>query len=271
VKLFFKIDKFDNACFIRLAQVLSLLIFFNLENKAWACKRFQCPNGETYPIHLTFDDGPDLQNTQKVLEILKKHNIKATFFVIGEEVAKSSEKQRILDEIISEKHGLGSHSYQHVHHSTLSHEELLSQILRSKKTLSKWLTTPYLFRLPYGDGWPGAYTKNKNRSNAIMAEIKNAGFTHVGWQSIPLDWDIKTQRQAGILKIMTKDICASKGGVVVLHDTQDNTVVNLSQWIDTLKCVGHKFVPLAELHAPNSPAPKSKSESKSSGAAPGNK
>lgn len=226
-------------------QIKILLLFIVIiSDLGFACGEYRCANGATYPIHLTFDDGPDLKNTRKILEILRNDNIKATFFPVAEDVEKSKNKQAILDDIIKEGHNLGSHSYKHVHHSTLSQRELLWQISNSKKILGPWLTKPNLFRLPYGDGWEGAFTLNPSRSKQVMSAVKSSGFLHIGWDSMPFDWEKKIQRKPGILKLLSKDICDKHGGIVVLHDTQVNTADNLKEWIKTLKCVGHTFVPL---------------------------
>jgi peptidoglycan/xylan/chitin deacetylase (PgdA/CDA1 family) len=217
--------------------------------RVWACQQYQCPKGLTYPIHISFDDGPDSTNTPKILKILNKHKIKSTFFVIAEELEKFPEKEKIMDLIKSEGHQIGSHSYQHIHHTTLNNKQLEQEISKSKKILSKWLTKPLLFRLPYGDGWPGNFNKNKRRAKEVMEQIRKAGFTHIGWSVLPLDWDKKARRKPGILKLMTEQICKNQGGIIVLHDIQDHTAANLEKWIEALKCVGHNFASLKEFNS----------------------
>ena len=98
---------------------------------------------------LTFDDGPDPDNTLKILDILKVNNIGAVFFVIGE---KAERNPRIIERIIDEGHTLGNHSYSHhLFMSMFSRNRLRGEIDNGQRTIEKITGyTPTLFRPPIG-------------------------------------------------------------------------------------------------------------------------
>lgn len=213
-------------------------------------KRYSCTNGKTYPIHLTFDDGPHVLNTPKVLNALEKHHLKASFFLVGENLVGQSpanlkRKIEILERMKLAGHPIGSHSYKHVLHTKLGDSELEFLISKSREVLSGYLTAPHMFRLPYGDGWH-PLTVNKPRAKAVMSELKRQNFSHIGWSLDADDWDRRRQRSPGILPILMDQICENEGGVVLLHDIQTNTANHIDEWIDAIKCVGHEFAPIEQ-------------------------
>lgn len=213
-------------------------------------KRYSCPQGQTYPIHLTFDDGPHISNTPKVLDALDKHQLKASFFLVGENLVNQTpanlrKKQEILERMKRAGHPIGSHSFKHVLHTKLNDSELEYLIRRSREVLSGHLSEPQMFRLPYGDGWH-PLTVNKPRAKAVMSELKRQNFSHIGWSLDADDWDRRRQRSPGILPILMDQICENEGGVVLLHDIQTHTANNIDEWIEAMKCVGHKFAPIEQ-------------------------
>lgn len=213
-------------------------------------KKYSCSFNKTYPIHLTFDDGPHITNTPKVLNALDKHNLQATFFAVAENLTNDTEsrikiKKAIMERIKSSGHRIGSHSFKHELHTKLSDKNLERYIRRSREILGDYFTEPQLFRLPYGDGWH-PLTVNRPRAKAVMGELDRQGFSHVGWSLDADDWDQRRQRSPGILPIMMDQICVNEGGVVLLHDIQSNTANNIDEWIEALKCVGHTFAPIEQ-------------------------
>ena len=72
-------------------KVISLL-FLGYSSIAYS-NDFSCPNGKTYPVSLTFDDGPAGAKTNKVMDVLKKKKIKGTFFVLGERFETENQKK----------------------------------------------------------------------------------------------------------------------------------------------------------------------------------
>ncbi len=227
-----------------------------LGDGAVSCEQYRklaCPGGKTYPIHLTFDDGPRVGTTAAILDALKKHNVKATFFVVGDRLEHGAplEHFRMIRRIRAEGHLLGSHSYHHDFHTKLSEEQIRDYIKRSRSVgrsevvdgqpLGDYLSP--VFRLPYGDGWINA--KSKSAKNALLMKVlKEAGFQHIGWDVASWDWDSARQKDPGILAYTLKQVCKVGGGVVLMHDIQKNTAAHLDEWLTAMECLGHKMVPL---------------------------
>lgn len=99
-------------------------------------------------IALTFDDGPTSGNTEKILDILKKHDIKASFFLIGNEIEKNPE-QTIA--IVQAWHQVGNHSYSHTRMVLKSPQFIRNEISRTDSLIQEaWYTGTIHFRTPYG-------------------------------------------------------------------------------------------------------------------------
>jgi len=165
------------------AMVLGGSLFFvTTQTGAEDCNKiraqYQCPT-QKHRLHLSFDDGVG-SVTPQILDILKKENIKATFLILGNKIdcgkyAVGSQSHNlcaqrfeILKRIKREGHDIGSHSYEHHHHSKLSPAELQDTIAHSRHLLEPFFTTePPVFRLPYGDGW-----FNQKKAPQVMEALK---------------------------------------------------------------------------------------------------
>jgi len=232
--------------------------------------KYQCPGTEKYPVHLSFDDGP-ADVTLLVLNALRKEKINATFFTIagridcepykrqcninGTDLQKKAcqshklclQRRHILQRIKNEGHTIGSHSYEHVRHSTVPPRLMETWIRRSKELLSPYLnTSPPLFRLPYGDGY-----FNQKEVPQIMQTVEKYGFKHIGWEMSAFDWKKADQHDDKILATAMHEICTKKRGVILFHDGdhskehggRDFTANNIAKWLPVMRCVAD-FKPL---------------------------
>ncbi len=205
---------------------------------------FSCPGGKTYPVSLTFDDGPAGAKTHKAMDILKNNNVLGTFFVLGENFD-SEEKRRInypiLERMKREGHIVGSHTFNHIPHTAVSSERAFSNIDRATELLKGYMSP--IVRLPYGDGsFATSKPEKKLASEKVMNHIKEKGLTHVGWSIDTNDWDVK--KRPFVLESMMKQICQQHGGVILFHDIHQNTIDHLDGWIHELKKAGHSIEPL---------------------------
>ena len=203
-----------------------------------------CADGKTYKIALTFDDGPNPILTPRVLDTLKKHAAPSTFFVLGDQFA-TEERRRalfpIMRRMIAEGHIVGSHSWSHVPHTRQSEAGSRELINKSKTVIGEFLSP--IFRLPYGDGsFPASDPGKRAANERVMRQIREAGYVHVGWRIDTNDWD--PRKRDTLLPKLQQDICSMKGGVVLFHDVQKNTVDNLDAWITAIKAEGHEIVGL---------------------------
>lgn len=145
-------------------------------------------------VYLTFDDGPHAEVTPILLELLREHNVRATFFLLG----KNAEKYPELVKLIQEgNHTIGFHCNEHLNSRKLNRVSLLKNF-----KLPKYFPATVLFRPPYGKlkFWQYNFLKNK--------------FPLIGWTVMPGDFDQKIafQKQLDRLKKVTP------GDIVVLHE-----------------------------------------------------
>lgn len=218
---------------------------------------YPCANQASYPVHLTFDDGPKMPETQIILDELKKRNIKATFFLSMSRLKGISnpgpETQKLLaliQRMKNEGHVVGSHSFEHIDHANLDQtssaeaEDNLQASFAIAKKLK--LTPPIPFRFPFGAGW----FQNKNpadqtQASKMMNEIIEAGYAPTHWDIDTWDWS-KIKRKA-LPESMLGQICSHRGGIVLMHDIQSFTAQNLGSLIDSIENSNHKIVSLQEI------------------------
>ncbi|KAG4108860.1 glycoside hydrolase/deacetylase [Neocallimastix lanati (nom. inval.)] len=197
---------------------------------------------------LTFDDGPNT-TTEIVLDLLKKENIKATFFVNGQnylgEVRKSSKAQELIKREFNEGHIVASHTFSHptVGITKFSDAELTKDLKDLNDLLYDLIQVkPAFFRPPLGEYSP-----------ANEKVIEAQGFTaNINWNLDPKDWanegknPPETYLQTYINKLSKAD--PTKDSFIALnHDVYKNTVVNLiPEVIKLVRKHGFKFVTMDE-------------------------
>ena len=166
-----------------------------------------CHGPEDAPaVALTFDDGPSPEHTPKVLALLDKAQVKATFFVIGK---KAETNPELVRQIVAKGHVIGSHSYLHSRaFSLLSRNQVRQDITRSLDVLEKITgERPTLFRPPIGHTNP-----------RIAKVVEELGLTVVGWSVRTLDGLRSSSREA-VAKRAKKGL--QNGAIVLLHDASE--------------------------------------------------
>jgi peptidoglycan/xylan/chitin deacetylase (PgdA/CDA1 family) len=181
-------------------------------------------------IAITFDDGPTLGGTDRVLQILKEKNVKATFFCIGRNVANVEWLLRQMD---ADGHLIGNHTFNHAKWFDLqSPEKMREELVKTDDAISLAINKkPKLFRPPYG-------VTNPNLARAV-----GDGYQTIGWSVRSFDTASKDKNR--IWKRVTKKL---KGGDIVLfHDRCEITIELLPKFIDHVSNAGLKIVPLDQL------------------------
>lgn len=215
-------------------------------NCAQLKEQYSCRDGRTYPVHLTFDDGPSRLYTEKVLEILKRHQVKATFFVVGENVKKYPD---LLRRTKREGHLIGSHSFSHKRHTEIPRSEARALVSNSVEAITEVTgEPPKYFRLPYGDGWDKSgrsLTFRRSTWRSLGPILKSENLEHIGWHIDSYDSDTaKAQGQRDWSHQLLKSICDQQGGVILMHDTSPVNAETLDYRIRAMKCLGHNFANL---------------------------
>ena len=153
-------------------------------------------------IYLTFDDGPDENITPRLLELLSKHEIKATFFVVGQKAERYPE---IILQIHKNGHAIGNHSYTHPHLIFKSKEIIEGEIKRTDKAVFEITgKRPTLFRPPHGQF-----------GLAVLSVLKSTNHRMVLWSASSQDYKVKTSTEK-IQARMKKYV--RPGKIVLMHD-----------------------------------------------------
>ncbi len=214
----------------------------------WLVERSGAPDKT---VALTFDDGPDPTWTPKILEVLKRRGVKATFFMIGQQVV---EYPAIVRRVYADGQEIGSHSYTHPNMAHVSEERVRLELAATQRAFEAVLgRSVVLFRPPYNaDSEPRSYGE-------IMpiAVAYQAGYVTAGETIDPNDWDIFRRAANGqVHKLTGGDIDASiypqlnKGQAVLLHDgggDRSATLASLDSLITTLQARGYRFSTVGEL------------------------
>lgn len=182
-------------------------------------------------VYLTFDDGPIPNITEWVLELLKKYNIKATFFCIGDNVRKHP---HIFKKIIEAKHQIGNHTFNHLNgwkNDNIKYEE---NILLAHKEMEKYTSlSKLLFRPPYG--------KIKQKQGK---ELLKRGYEIIMWSHISKDYDNSITPEQCYQRAIS-DI--KSGSIIVFHDSikaEGNLIYALPKTIEYLLSEGYSFATL---------------------------
>jgi 2,3-diketo-5-methylthio-1-phosphopentane phosphatase len=197
---------------------------------------------DTASVALTFDDGPS-EDTERILEVLRAYDLKATFFMLGRQVELFSETAR---RVVAEGHEIGNHSYSHPIYLFRGAGATRLQLKRAQEIISTITgRQPRFARPPCGV-----------RTPAYFAAARALGLRTVQWDVAGFDW--KERTSAEIADAVLRD--ASAGSIILLHDAdsalkrdRSATVAALPIIIEGLKTRGLNVVPLTQLLEPRRP------------------
>src|SRR5712692_718268 len=194
---------------------------------------------DTASVALTFDDGPS-EDTERILEVLRAYDLKATFFMLGRQVELFPETAR---RVVVDGHEIGNHSYSHPIYLFRGAGATRLQLERAQESISTIaVTPPSVARPPCGV-----------RTPAYFAAAEALGLRTVQWNVAGFDW--KERTSAEIANSVLRE--ASAGSIILLHDgdsalkrDRSATVAALPLIIDGLKARGLGVAPLSQLLAP---------------------
>jgi peptidoglycan/xylan/chitin deacetylase (PgdA/CDA1 family) len=182
-------------------------------------------------IYLTFDDGPIPEITEWVLEVLKEHQIRATFFCIGQNIQKHP---AIFNKIIDNGHAIANHTFNHLNGWNTSIEDYLNNIDLCKHEISKHKSKINLssafFRPPYG--------KIKTTQSK---KLRHLGYKIIMWDVLSADFDQSITPEKCLENVIQN---TRSGSVIVFHDSIKafkNLEYTLPKSIAILKQKGFEF------------------------------
>lgn len=219
---------------------------------------FSCKKNNQYA--LTFDDGPST-NYPKLLQLLKKHDVKATFFVVGGNLRRENAHE-LYGQMVKDGHFVANHTFSHPDLTVLSSNLILEEIEKSRDAL---LTSPSLTNISKN------LITNLNKStkyvrppfgniNALVDDVfKKNGYINVRWNSDKYDWEMPPTPESAktiverviqqlnfIESLRSKNIEFNQSILDLNHDFQDSTLQALDEYIPMIKAHGYKFVTMDE-------------------------
>lgn len=210
-------------------------------------------------IVLTFDDGPNLITTPKVLAVLRHYQIPATFFVNSKNVNSDAARELLREMVADPLFEVANHTHNHANMRTLSSTSVKRWVDETTKTLIAAGARPRYFRFPYGAA-----------NCSAMKIVRNRGYVAVGWHIDSADWCFA--KDAGTCKrsvfryvddafrsdmagFVLSQVRSREGGILLFHDVHAYTADTLESIIQRLLSEGYRFAPidtlaiLPDLHA----------------------
>ena len=194
-------------------------------------------------IYLTFDDGPS-RNTDKILDILKEHDVKATFFVVGKT---DEESVRAYQRIVAEGHTLAMHSYSHKYSEIYASKESFEQDLRQLQEYLYQITGvwPRFYRFPGGS----SNTVSKVDMQELIEYLNESGITYFDWNIASGDAISGQLGKDTIVNNCIGGIKAKQECMILMHDASDknSTVEALSLLIEQVRSSENAvFLPITD-------------------------
>lgn len=216
-----------------LATILAFLIHkqivYDVFNPIPPDAVFKVDTGE-HAVALTFDVVWEPTEVERILDILDRYQVRATFFLAGSWIRKNPDLAR---EIALRGHELGQHTQNHPRMEELSDEEIAKEFDQMEESMAEELNMQSgLFRPPYGE-----------LEERTLAQARERGYKIIVWSINPHDW-----LDPGIDKIVSRVVTkVHKGAIITLHTSSTQGTEALPMIIQGLKMQGYRILPVGEL------------------------
>ncbi|MGK5081877.1 polysaccharide deacetylase family protein [Bdellovibrionota bacterium FG-1] len=182
-------------------------------------------------VAITIDDGPHPTRTAKILQALKDHGVRVTFFSVGQMAKKFPQ---LSAQEVAEGHIVGSHSWDHPNLAQMVLPDAEANIQKGKKAVedASGVSIPF-FRFPFG-----------GKSHALVDYLKTQNITNFLWNMDSSDW--KLRNPVELYQNVLHELNREKGGIILFHDIQEQTTIVLPKFLDELDRRGYQtmvFVP----------------------------
>lgn len=221
-------------------------------NPRWhRCQGKHAPDAPPFAkrVALTFDDGPSLAVTPEVVRILRKHDVPATFFMVGHRLRNKKARALAAEIAADPLFAVANHSYSHPALAKLGAREAAREIDRTTALLERATgAQPRFFRFPYSAA-----------SCTTTGLVRERGYRVAGWHVDSADWcysagkgrcrasmwsDVPDRLRRDMRELVLERVRANDGGIVLLHDTYQRTADELEALIEGLRDAGYELVAL---------------------------
>ena len=210
---------------LAIAAILAFLFYASYSIKSQVYVRALCRVKTTENVvYLTFDDGPDAEQTPQVLDVLKRNNATATFFCIGSRIAGN---ESLLKRMADEGHQIGIHSFSHANGFPLyGRGRMIADIRQCQQAIEQATgSTTTLFRPPFGVTNP-----------TIGKVVKSLNLKTIGWTIRTYDTNRCSDEK--IIRRISRQL--RPGAIILLHDRLPQSAERLQMVIDTVKKAGYE-------------------------------
>ena len=210
---------------LAIVAVLAFLFYASYSIKSQVYVRALCRvKTDENVVYLTFDDGPDAEQTPQVLDVLKRNNAKATFFCIGSRIAGN---EALLKRMADEGHQIGIHSFSHANGFPLyGRGRMIADIRQCQQAIEQATgSTTTLFRPPFGVTNP-----------TIGKAVKNLNLKTIGWTI--RTYDTNGADHTKIARRISRQL--RPGAIILLHDRLPQSAERLQMVIEAVRTAGYE-------------------------------
>ena len=194
------------------------------------------PSADHPAIALTFDDGPSLRDTGTLLDLLKQEDVRATFFVLGSQLASGKTRRKLTARAAEEGHEIANHGYSHLLLKQASETQIREELGKTNDLIEQVTgSKPTLMRAPM-NGF--------NETTKTVCEDLNLAIISWSWKNCPEDWNHRGDPQY-ITDFVVEH--AENGQIILLHDTNETTIEAMPAMIAGLKARGFRFMTVSAL------------------------
>ncbi|WP_025719361.1 polysaccharide deacetylase family protein [Paenibacillus polymyxa] len=199
--------------------------------------------------YLSFDDGPSVTVTPKILDILKKQKVKATFFIVGKEANENEHTRNLIKRIVKEGHAIGNHTYSHNYkylypNRRVNTDHVMQEIEKNNQVLKSILGPEFSTRMIR---FPGGHMTWNRRDPQGMAALDKVllqkDYHQVDWNVLTKDAEGKSKKAPALINQFIRSVKGREKAIILMHDTygKEETAKALPQIIEFLKKQGYEF------------------------------